>query len=427
MTPEEKKTVAYHEAGHAIAGWFLEHADPLLKVTIIPRSNGALGFAQYLPKEMSLQTTEQFNDIICMALGGRAAEEICMGKITNGASNDLHKVTRMAHAMITLYGMNAKLGQVAYPQEQQQEFVKPYSEETARLIDQEVKALIDVAYERTLKLLKEKEHLVRAVGELLLEKETISQHDIAAIAGEREWKHPATYKEFLEKAGSSEDESSKDESSSDGDKKMSEEEAQKVAADIMLMFDQYGAENYIGENISQKEHMLQAAMEAEKEGFSEDVIVAAFLHDIGHMIGERDKLPSMDGWGTCDHDEVARSYLESKGFPKKVSALVKNHVQAKRYLCWKDKDYFARLSEASKETLKRQGGVMSDEEAKAFEDSGILNESIKMRTWDEAAKELDVSLFSFIYMIKRIKLYTYLQILTIFIRFNIPPWINIVI
>ena len=115
ISKEERKTIAFHEAGHAIAGWLLEHADPLLKVTIIPRSSGALGFAQYLPKEVSLHTTEQLRDMMCMALGGRAAEDIAFGKITTGASDDLRRVTAIATSMVQIYGMSDKLGQVSYP------------------------------------------------------------------------------------------------------------------------------------------------------------------------------------------------------------------------------------------------------------------------------------------------------------------------
>jgi hypothetical protein len=115
ISKEERKTIAFHEAGHAIAGWLLEHADPLLKVTIIPRSSGALGFAQYLPKEVSLHTTEQLRDMMCMALGGRAAEDIAFGKVTTGASDDLRRVTAIATSMVQIYGMSDKLGQVSYP------------------------------------------------------------------------------------------------------------------------------------------------------------------------------------------------------------------------------------------------------------------------------------------------------------------------
>merc|ERR1711973_783133 len=143
LQPEEKKTVAYHEAGHAVAGWFLEHADPLLKVSIIPRGKG-LGYAQYLPKEQYLYTTEQLFDRMCMTLGGRAAEKIFFNRITTGAQDDLQKVTKSAYSQITQFGMNDVVGNVSFEQPQQGEMVfdKPFSEATAQLVDEEAKKLI---------------------------------------------------------------------------------------------------------------------------------------------------------------------------------------------------------------------------------------------------------------------------------------------
>merc|ERR1719254_477820 len=138
MSIEDKRAVALHEAGHAIVGWFLEHADPLLKVSILPRSNGALGFAQYLPKEMALHSKEAILDKIAVALGGRAAEELFVGRISTGASDDLDRVTKMAYAMVSQYGMNPTLGLVSYSQNNASEqFYKPYSEATAQIIDSE--------------------------------------------------------------------------------------------------------------------------------------------------------------------------------------------------------------------------------------------------------------------------------------------------
>lgn len=131
MSPEEKKVVAYHEAGHAIAGWFLEFADPLLKVTIVPRGGGALGFAQYLPKELFLRTKDQILDIVCMALAGRAAEQVNFGRVTNGAADDLKRVTQIVYQMVQVFGMNNKIGQVSFPQESQERL---YSESTAEVI-----------------------------------------------------------------------------------------------------------------------------------------------------------------------------------------------------------------------------------------------------------------------------------------------------
>jgi AFG3 family protein len=185
MTPEERRTIAYHEAGHAIAGWYLEHADPLLKVTIIPRGKGALGFAQYLPKEVSLYTREALVDRMCMALGGRASEELSFGRITTGASDDLDKVTQMAYAMTTVYGMNERVGRMSFPKKEETQFEKPYSEATSQVIDEEVRKMIDGAYQRTLSILRDNVDKLKKVAELLLQQETISQHDIVRIAGPR--------------------------------------------------------------------------------------------------------------------------------------------------------------------------------------------------------------------------------------------------
>ena len=197
MSADEKRTVAFHEAGHAIAGWFLENADPLLKVTIIPRSGGALGFAQYLPKEVQLHTREALVDRICMALGGRIAEELTFGRITTGASDDLDKVTQLAYALTTVYGMNPRVGPVSFPRREENQFDKPYSEATARLIDEEVKILIDQCYARTKALLSLHQDKLKSVAELLLEKETISQVDLARLAGERPFPINQGIKEYL--------------------------------------------------------------------------------------------------------------------------------------------------------------------------------------------------------------------------------------
>lgn len=181
-----KKIIAYHEAGHAICGWYLEHAYPLLKVTIVPRGTAALGYAQYTPKEQYLYNTDQLNDQICMTLGGRASEEIFFGKISTGAQNDLQQITRMGYAMVTVYGMNDKVGNISfYDPTADQTFTKPYSEETAKIIDQEVRKLIDEAYVRTIKLLTEKRGDVEKLAETLLEKEVLFQSDVEALIGPR--------------------------------------------------------------------------------------------------------------------------------------------------------------------------------------------------------------------------------------------------
>ena len=186
ISPEEKKIIAYHEAGHAICGWFLEHAYPLLKVTIVPRGTAALGYAQYTPKEQYLYNTDQLNDQICMTLGGRASEDIFFGKISTGAQNDLQQITRTAYSMVTVYGMNEKVGNISfYDPQQENAFTKPYSDDTAKLIDYEVRHLIDEAYERTKKLLTEKRQEVETLANALLEKEVLFQSDVEALIGKR--------------------------------------------------------------------------------------------------------------------------------------------------------------------------------------------------------------------------------------------------
>ncbi len=186
ISPEEKKIIAYHEAGHAICGWFLEHAYPLLKVTIVPRGTAALGYAQYTPKEQYLYNTDQLSDQICMTLGGRASEEIFFGKISTGAQNDLQQITRIAYAMVTVYGMNNKVGNVSfYDPQQEATFTKPYSDETARLIDEEVRKLIDEAYEKTKDLLTLRKAEVEKLATALLDREVLFQSDVEALIGKR--------------------------------------------------------------------------------------------------------------------------------------------------------------------------------------------------------------------------------------------------
>lgn len=198
ISPVEKKIVAYHEAGHAIAGWFLEHADPLVKVSIVPRGIAALGYAQYLPKEQFLYQTEQLMDEMCMALGGRAAEEIKFAKISTGALSDLERITKMAYSIVSVYGMNSKLGNVSFYDSKQSEynFNKPYSDATAELIDEEVKKLISDAYKRTLNLLKKHQAELEIVAKELLDKEIIFQADLERLIGKRPFEQPTTYQAF---------------------------------------------------------------------------------------------------------------------------------------------------------------------------------------------------------------------------------------
>ena len=198
ISPVEKKIVAYHEAGHAIAGWFLEHADPLVKVSIVPRGVAALGYAQYLPKEQFLYQTEQLMDEMCMALGGRAAEEIKFAKISTGALSDLERITKMVYSIVSVYGMNSKLGNVSFYDSKQSEynFNKPYSDATAELIDKEVKKLISDAYKRTLNLLKKHQAELEIVAKELLDKEIIFQADLERLIGKRPFEQPTTYQAF---------------------------------------------------------------------------------------------------------------------------------------------------------------------------------------------------------------------------------------
>tara|TARA_B100000029_G_scaffold93495_1_gene83550 strand:+ start:3987 stop:5999 length:2013 start_codon:yes stop_codon:yes gene_type:complete len=190
ISPEEKKIVAYHEAGHAVAGWYLKHADPLVKVSIVPRGIAALGYAQYLPKEQYLYQTDQLLDEMCMALGGRAAEEIIFGKISTGALSDLERITKMAYSIVSVYGMNKNIGNISFFDSKQSDynFTKPYSESTAEKIDSEVKRIVDNAYDRTKKLLIEKRDQLEKIAKKLLEKEILFQNDMENLIGKRPFK-----------------------------------------------------------------------------------------------------------------------------------------------------------------------------------------------------------------------------------------------
>lgn len=186
ISPEEKKVIAYHEAGHAVSGWFLEHAHPLVKVTIVPRGEAALGYAQYLPKEKYLTLKEELEDQMCMTLGGRAVEEIVFGKISTGALSDLQQITRMAYSMVSVYGMTDVIGNVSfYDPQNDGGFQKPYSEKTGELIDGEVRKLIETAYIRVKKLLQERIKEVTIIAEQLLDKEVLYKDDMVELLGER--------------------------------------------------------------------------------------------------------------------------------------------------------------------------------------------------------------------------------------------------
>ena len=191
ILPEEKRIIAYHEAGHAVSGWFLEHAHPLVKVTIVPRGVAALGYAQYLPKEVYIRTTDHLMDDMCMSLGGRAVEELVFGKISTGALSDLQHVTRSAYAMVSMYGMNKIIGNISfYDPQNENGFSKPYSEETGKMIDDEVRKLVDVAYVRVKQLLWEKIDSVKTVAEELLKREVLFKDDLERLIGKRPFEDP---------------------------------------------------------------------------------------------------------------------------------------------------------------------------------------------------------------------------------------------
>ncbi|HKI88888.1 MAG TPA: ATP-dependent zinc metalloprotease FtsH, partial [Draconibacterium sp.] len=205
ISKDEKSTIAYHEAGHATISWLLEYAHPLVKVTIVPRGK-ALGAAWYLPEERSITTKEQLLDEMCSALGGRAAEELIFGRISSGAQNDLEKITKQAYAMVSIFGMSEKVGNVSFYDSTGQSdytFTKPYSEKTAELIDEEVKKLIDAQHERAKKVLKENEEGHKKLAKLLLEREVIFSEDLEDIFGKRPWDE----KKLIDENGNNDDNS----------------------------------------------------------------------------------------------------------------------------------------------------------------------------------------------------------------------------
>lgn len=191
ITPDEKKTIAFHEAGHATVSWMLEHAAPLVKVTIVPRGQ-SLGAAWYLPEERQIVRTEQMLDEMCATLGGRAAESIIFNKISTGALSDLVKVTQQARAMVTIYGLNEKVGNITYYQTNESEygFTKPYSEVTAKLIDTEISAIVEKEYRRAIQMLKKHKDKLTELAEHLLEKEVIFKDDLERIFGKRPFEKP---------------------------------------------------------------------------------------------------------------------------------------------------------------------------------------------------------------------------------------------
>ncbi|CAI6373943.1 unnamed protein product [Macrosiphum euphorbiae] len=203
LQADEKKIVAYHEAGHAVCGWFLQYADPLLKVSIIPRGRG-LGYAQYLPKEQYLYSKRQLFDRMCMTLGGRVSEQVFFNEITTGAQDDLKKVTESAYAQVAHFGMNEKVGNVSFdlPQPGEITFEKPYSETIAYLIDSEVKILVTKAYDDTMELVQKHKSDTIKVAERLLKQEVLTREDMIELLGARPFQEKSTYEEFVEGTGS---------------------------------------------------------------------------------------------------------------------------------------------------------------------------------------------------------------------------------
>ncbi|KAE9964565.1 hypothetical protein EG328_010354 [Venturia inaequalis] len=198
LQPEEKKVVAYHEAGHAICGWYFKYADPLLKVSIIPRGQGALGYAQYLPSgDTYLMNVNQLMDRMAMTLGGRVSEELHFDTVTSGASDDFKKVTQLATAMVTRFGMSRKVGYISYEDDTQQQMHKPFSEETARTIDSEVKRIVEEAYKQCHQLLTDKKHEVGLVAEELLSKEVLGREDMIRLLGKRPFEDKGDFDKYF--------------------------------------------------------------------------------------------------------------------------------------------------------------------------------------------------------------------------------------
>jgi len=190
ISPKEKEIIAYHEAGHAICGWYLEHASPLVKVTIVPRGVGTLGYAQYLPKEEYITRTEALLDRMCMTFGGRAAERIIFDKISTGAQNDLDQVTKMAYGMVSIYGMNEKVGNISFHGMSQDTYQRPYSDETATLIDDEVRNILETEYKRAQDLLRKYNNELHILAKQLLEKEVLLKSDVARLIGPSPFSDP---------------------------------------------------------------------------------------------------------------------------------------------------------------------------------------------------------------------------------------------
>jgi cell division protease FtsH len=238
ITKVEKKAIAFHEAGHATISWMLQYAHPLVKVTIVPRGQ-SLGAAWYLPEERSITTTEQILDQMCSALGGRAAEQLTFGKISTGALSDLEKVTKQAYAMVSIYGLNERVGNISYYDSQGRDsFTKPYSEDTARIIDEEVSKLIEGQYQRALQVLTDNQDKLNALAEQLLTTEVIFKEDLERIFGKRQWESDELVEQTEVQSGvqsenekESENQSENEKESESGDQSAKESEKEKESGD----------------------------------------------------------------------------------------------------------------------------------------------------------------------------------------------------
>ena len=226
MTKQEKRRIAYHEAGHAIIGWMSEHVDPMLKVTIVPRSNGALGFTQNLPKEVPLYSQEEMREMLVQLMGGRAAEKLFCGNMTTGASDDLSKATKLAYGMVAGYGFDDEVGPVNYQQEDES-YQKPYSEATGKVIDMATQRVLKESMANAMKMLEANREKMVQIAELLLERETITSVDMENICGKRRGRDPSIYSAIIRDVEKSESESEKESESEESEEDKKKEKSEK--------------------------------------------------------------------------------------------------------------------------------------------------------------------------------------------------------
>ena len=226
MTKQEKRRIAYHEAGHAIIGWMSEHVDPMLKVTIVPRSNGALGFTQNLPKEVPLYSQEEMREMLVQLMGGRAAEKLFCGNMTTGASDDLSKATKLAYGMVAGYGFDDEVGPVNYQQEDES-YQKPYSEATGKVIDMATQRVLKESMANAMKMLEANREKMVQIAELLLERETITSVDMENICGKRRGRDPSSYSAIIRDVEKSESESEKESESEESEEDKKKEKSEK--------------------------------------------------------------------------------------------------------------------------------------------------------------------------------------------------------